>query len=77
MKITARGRVHGRMRTVSCGSGSLVASVGHLHIVKGRLSADCETLLKRARRHRLAATLVSTFSTHQTTLRTGVTLSGT
>jgi hypothetical protein len=75
--ITARGRVRGRPRTVSCGSGKIVASVGHRHIVRGRVSGDCETLLKKARRHRVVATLVSTFSTYQTPLKTRVTLTGT
>lgn len=71
-----RGKVSISSRGKSCGSGTLTSSTGHTHVLKGRLSGGCATLLKRAKGHKLAATLTATFTTHQNRLRTSVTLIG-
>jgi hypothetical protein len=76
VSITARGRIAGRTRTVSCGWGSYASSTGHTRTVRGRLSGDCARLLRSASHHKLAATLLVSFSTHQVRLRAGVVLVG-
>lgn len=57
-----------------CAGGSFSTVVGKTSTLKTRLSASCKTLLKHARHHQLAATLRATYSTHQSSLKTGVTL---
>jgi hypothetical protein len=76
VSITARGKIGGRTKTVSCGSGTYAASAGSTRTVKGRLSSGCATLLKKAKRHALHATFTGTFSTQLNGLRAGVTLQG-
>jgi hypothetical protein len=75
IKLTARGIVGGRHRTVGCGAGKLRGPVGKLVSVKGKLSAGCKTLLSATTHHKLAAKLRATF-THQKTLKTAVKLVG-
>ena len=41
-----------------------------------KVSKSCKTLLNRAHHHQLNATLRATYSTHQSSLKTGVTLVG-
>jgi hypothetical protein len=76
VKISARGRLHGHMRTVRCGSGTLSISGGRSRVVSSSLSGGCKALLRAARHHRLAATLRASYSTHQSSLKTHVTLLG-
>jgi hypothetical protein len=71
-----RGKVSISSHGKSCGSGTIASSTGHTHVIKGRLSSGCATLLKKAKGHKLAATLTATFSTHQTRLKSAVTLVG-
>jgi hypothetical protein len=73
ISLSARGKLGGKTRTVTCGAGGLVSSTGHQHNVNINLASGCQTLLK-AGKGRLAATLNATFSTHQGGIRLGVTL---
>jgi hypothetical protein len=75
ISLSARGKLGGKTKTVSCGAGGLVSSTGHQHTVSVILASGCRTLLK-AGKGRLAATLNATFSTHQGGIRLGVTLRG-
>jgi hypothetical protein len=59
-----------------CGSGSFDSSAGHTHTVRAIASSACAKLIKKAKRHRLKATLTAVFTTHQTTFKNTVTLAG-
>jgi hypothetical protein len=77
----AKGAVcHGKVSIAAggkkCGSGSFDSSAGHTHTVRGVASSACAKLIKRARKHRLKATLTAVFTTHQTTFKSTVTLAG-
>jgi hypothetical protein len=76
VKISARGRVNGHMKTVGCGSGTLSTSGGRTQVVTGSVSKGCKALLHSARHHHLRATLKATYSTHESSLKTHVTLLG-
>jgi hypothetical protein len=74
--ISARGKIGKQMKTVKCGGGKFSATAGTSKVVKGGLSKGCKTLLHSARHNQLGATLRATFSTHQSSLKTPVTLAG-
>lgn len=74
--VFATGRLGRRLTTVGCAGGSFSAIAGQRETVTGRLSRACKALVRRARGHRLAATLRATFSSHQSMLKAGVTVIG-
>jgi hypothetical protein len=77
IKISARGRIGKRIRTVGCGLGELNSeTAGRIIVVTRRVSAGCRSLLKHARHHRLGAALRARYSTGQPSLKTRVTLTG-
>ena len=76
ISLSARGKIGGKMRTVSCGSGTFLAVTGHKHDVRAHLGSGCLTLIKNARNHRLHATLKASFSRGTGNLQAPVTLVG-
>jgi phosphodiesterase/alkaline phosphatase D-like protein len=74
ISITSTGRFAKKLRKVGCGKAALNLQGGQSRVLKARISRGCAALLKRHKHHRLGATLRATFSTHQSPLRTRVTL---
>jgi hypothetical protein len=74
ISLTARVKHGKRFSTVGCGSATLNTLAGRHPVLKARLGVGCRVPLARARRHRLSAKLKGAFTTHQKTLKTGVTL---
>lgn len=65
-----------RFTTVGCGKTPLSTTATHRKTIHFKLGPRCGSLLHSARGHRLGATLLAAFSTHQPSIRTGVTLLG-
>jgi hypothetical protein len=74
--LTTRGRVHGKVRTVSCGSTRYSSSAGHTHVLRVRLSGSCKKLVAAAKHRKLAATLLVTFTSQQKQIKRRVALIG-
>jgi hypothetical protein len=72
--LSARGKIAGTTKTVSCGSARFSTSAGHSLVLRPRIGGKCQRLLNAAKRHRLRAKFIGTFSTHQAPLRMPVTL---
>jgi hypothetical protein len=74
VSISARGKFGKRLRTVNCGRAKLSISAGKSKTLKARVSRACATLLHKAKHHKHGAKLKAGFSTHQSRLKTRVTL---
>jgi hypothetical protein len=74
ISLSARGNVGGKIKTVNCGGGRLIATTGTHHTVRAHLGNDCLSLVEHARHHRLAASLVAYFTQGTGNLLTRVTL---
>lgn len=74
ISLKARGKVGGKLKTVSCGAGTFSATTGHQHSVPAHLGSSCLTLLQNARHHRLRASLKAKFSQGTGNLKAPVTL---
>jgi hypothetical protein len=74
VRISARGKFGKRFRTVNCGRAKLLISAGRSKTLKARVSRGCATLLRKAKHHKHGAKLRATFTTHQSRLKTRVTL---
>jgi hypothetical protein len=77
LTIRTRNAQTHRSQTVKCGTGRLIVTAPHSHTVHMKFGKPCNALLRRARHHRLKASLKAVFSTHQAPLRRAVTLAGT
>ena len=64
--LAARGQI--------CGGGTFSVAAGGTYVVQSDLSAPCRALLRVARGHRIRALVGGNFTTHQPSLRAGVTL---
>jgi hypothetical protein len=62
MSLSARGKIGGKLKTVSCGHGTFKASTGKHKSVRVAVGSKCASLLKAASRHRLGASLKATSS---------------
>jgi hypothetical protein len=76
ISLTARGKIAGKLETVSCGAGTFSAATGKHRNVRAVLGSGCRTLLSSAAHHRLSTALKATFSQGTGNLRTNVTLVG-
>jgi hypothetical protein len=74
--LSAAGKLGRTTKTYGCGSAKFNTTAGKRATARIHLSANCRTLLNRARNHKLGATLKTTFSTHQPQLKLPVTLLG-
>jgi hypothetical protein len=74
ISLSARGTIAGKIKTVSCGSGTFIASTGRHHSVRAKLGQKCLSLVENARHHRLGASLKASFSKGAGNLKTPVTL---
>jgi len=74
ISLSARGKIGGKLETVSCGGGTFTASTGRHHTVRATLGGQCTSLVQKARHHRLGASLKATFSQGTGNLKTAVTL---
>ena len=76
--IAASGKLgNAKKKTMyGCAAGSFSTPGGKTSKLHMKVSKSCKTLLKRARHHQLNARLQATYSTHQPSLKTGVTLVG-
>lgn len=74
ISLSARGRVAGKVKTVSCGRGTLSVSTGGQRTVRVPLGKQCMSLVKRTRHHQLRASLKASFSVGTGNLKTPVTL---
>jgi hypothetical protein len=62
ISLSARLTIGGKVKTVSCGGGTLVARTGTSRSVRASLGQSCLSIVKSARHHRLAASLKARFS---------------
>ena len=76
ISLSARGKVGGKLETVSCGRGTFSASTGKRRTVRAAVGSSCLALLKAAPRHRLSASLKAVFSQGTGNLKVKVTLAG-
>jgi hypothetical protein len=76
--IAAAGKLgHAKKKTMyGCAGGSFNTTAVKTTTLHMKLSKSCKTLLSHARHHQLKATLRATYSTHQPSLKSGVTLVG-
>jgi hypothetical protein len=76
--IAATGKLgNAKKKTMyGCAAGSFNTTGGKTSKLHMKISKSCTTLLKQARHHQLNAKLQATYSTHQASLKTGVTLVG-
>jgi hypothetical protein len=76
--IAATGKLgNAKKKTMyGCAGGSFSMTAGRTTTLRMKVSRSCKTLLKQAHNHQLKATLRATYSTHQSSLKTGVTLLG-
>jgi hypothetical protein len=76
--IAATGKLgNAKKKTMyGCAGGSFSATAGKTTTLHMKVSKSCKTLLNQAHNHQLNATLRATYSTHQSSLKTGVTLVG-
>jgi len=68
--LTLRSKGH----TLSCAGGIFLARAPHSHAITSNVNSACVSLLKAARHHKLGASLIAQFLTHQAQLRKSVTL---
>jgi hypothetical protein len=71
--VTTSGK-HGKR--VSCANGGFSVSAGKKQTIHPQVGGTCLGLIEGARHHRHGATLKAVFTTHQGTLKRGVTLVG-
>jgi hypothetical protein len=62
MSLSARGKIAGKLETVSCGHGTFKAKTGKHNSVRAALGSKCLALVKAAPHERLAASLKATSS---------------
>ena len=74
VSLTARGKVAGKLETVSCGGGRFSVAAGKRGTVRATLGARCLALVQSAPHHRLGASLKSAFSAGTGPAHLGVTL---
>jgi hypothetical protein len=61
-------------KPIGCGGGSFSIAAGQSKSVNSGVGKRCRARLRAAKGHKIGADLKATFTTHQGTLRTGVTL---
>jgi hypothetical protein len=74
--LSARGKIAGKIETVSCGHATFSASTGKRKTVRAGLGAKCLSLVTAATHHRLSATLKATSTAGSGSLKVKVTLVG-
>jgi hypothetical protein len=74
VSLTVTHKVGRTVTKVSCGHGKFVGFGGSGAVVRTTIGSRCAALLNASPKHSISATLKATFSTHQATLKRGVTL---
>ena len=62
ISLSARGRIAGKLETVSCGHATFAAATGKRRTVKASLGSKCLALVEAAPHHRVGASLKATAS---------------
>jgi hypothetical protein len=75
--VAASGKLgKAKKKMYGCAGGSFSTTAGKTKTLHMKISKSCKALIKQSRNHQLKATLRATYSTHQSSLKTGVTLVG-